>query len=51
MFPIAAFATGAVILIYNGVIAAHPSGVAFGVGMVLAGIGPAGLVDVIRKIP
>lgn len=51
IFPIAAFGLGASLLLYQGIIAREASPTIIGVGLVLAGLGPAGLIDVIRKIP
>lgn len=51
IFPIAAFCMGSVLLIYQGIFAKQASTTIIGVGLVLAGLGPAGLIDVIRKIP
>lgn len=51
VFPIAAFCMGGVLLLYQGIFAKHASPTIIGVGLVLAGLGPAGLIDVIRKIP
>lgn len=51
IFPIAAFAVGACLLLYQGILAKSASPTIIGVGLVLAGLGPAGLIDVIRKIP
>lgn len=51
IFPIAAFSIGAVLLVYQGIFAQSASPTIIGVGLVLAGLGPAGLIDVIRKIP
>lgn len=50
IFPICAFGIGAVILVVN-MLRPNPSGITYGVGLVLAGLGPAGLIDVIKKIP
>lgn len=51
IFPIVAFTIGAVLLLFQGIVAKHASPTIIGVGLVLAGLGPAGLIDVIRKIP
>lgn len=51
IFPIAAFCVGACLLLYQGIVASNASPTIIGVGLVLAGLGPAGLIDVIRKIP
>lgn len=51
LFPICAFSIGGLLLVYQGIFAAHASPTIIGVGLVLAGLGPAGLIDVIRKIP
>lgn len=51
IFPIAAFCMGGVLLLYQGIFAKEASPTIIGVGLVLAGLGPAGLIDVIRKIP
>lgn len=50
IFPIAAFTVGALILLYEAT-RKQQSSTMIGVGLVLAGLGPAGLIDVIRKIP
>jgi hypothetical protein len=50
VFPIGAFLVGVVLLLSNS-LRANPSGITYGVGLVLAGLGPAGLIDVIKKIP
>lgn len=51
IFPILAFLVGATLLLYQGILAKSASPTIIGVGLVLAGLGPAGLIDVIRKIP
>lgn len=51
IFPILAFSIGATLLLYQGIFAPTTSPTIIGVGLVLAGLGPAGLIDVIRKIP
>lgn len=51
LFPIFSFAIGGTLLLYQGIFAGSTSPTIIGVGLVLAGLGPAGLIDVIRKIP
>lgn len=51
LFPILAFSIGGCLLLYQGIFAQNTSPTIIGVGLVLAGLGPAGLIDVIRKIP
>lgn len=50
-FPIICFLVGASLLIYDGIIDPPSDATTSGIGLVLAGLGPAGLIDVIRKIP
>lgn len=51
IFPIGAFAIGGILLVYNAAFVHPPSNITYGVGLILAGLGPAGLIDVIKKIP
>lgn len=50
ILPIACFILGGALLIYTAT-AASPSPIVIAAGLVLVGLGPAGLLDVIKKIP
>lgn len=51
LFPICAFFGGLGILVVEAVFPSLRSNAMIGVGLVMAGLGPAGMIDVIRKIP
>lgn len=51
LFPICSFGGGVGILAIEALFPSLRSNAMIGVGLVLAGLGPAGLIDMIRKMP